>query len=107
MKLILSALCSLLFAACHTPPPRPPMAGTTTWMPNAANTFELFPSAKAMETYIEEIRAALPTTTDRAPDGKFITPNCPRCGAPPIDIWTGYHCDNGGQYETKNSKPRP
>lgn len=51
-----------------------------------------------------EQRAAIPSARNRDLKGRYTLPVCPRCGAVPIDQWTGYHCLKGHVYETPNMK---
>jgi len=43
---------------------------------------------------------AIPATRNHDARGHYFLPPCPRCGAAPIDIFTGYHCPARHHYET-------
>jgi len=43
---------------------------------------------------------AIPVVRNHDARGHYFLPPCPRCGAAPIDIFTGYHCPARHHYET-------
>lgn len=43
---------------------------------------------------------AIPAIRNHDARGRYFLPPCPRCGAAPIDIFTGYHCPARHHYET-------
>jgi len=52
----------------------------------------------------EQVRPAIPVTSNRASNGQYKALLCPVCNQPAIEHWVGGGCANGHRFETENTK---